>query len=103
MQNPRLIHIACITQSLLVVLFIEIVKIAGQRWSNVDSRLKEKLTQEYTEESDSYKKRILDYEHNLTSDQKESIKQAKLYQSELKDEKYYRKVCALLLSFVEIS
>uniref|UniRef100_A0A1B6KJS9 HMG box domain-containing protein n=1 Tax=Graphocephala atropunctata TaxID=36148 RepID=A0A1B6KJS9_9HEMI len=69
----------------------ELVKIAAERWTNVDSKLKEKLTQQYKDEIINYNKTKFEYENKLSPEDKEKIKRAELHSLDIKEQRRTKK------------
>uniref|UniRef100_A0A1B6FRB0 HMG box domain-containing protein n=1 Tax=Cuerna arida TaxID=1464854 RepID=A0A1B6FRB0_9HEMI len=65
----------------------ELVKIGAERWTNVDSKLRDKLTQQYKEEVINYNKLKTEYESKLSPEDKEKIKRAELHSLDLKEQR----------------
>lgn len=72
------------------------MKVAAQRWNVVDSKLKEKLIQEYAQETVTYNKLKDLYEQNLTPEQIKIMKEATISDHESKEERKIKKVCIYL-------
>lgn len=83
-------------QYLFKTFVIEIVKIAAQKWSVFDPKLKEKLIQQYKEEAIDYGKVLNQYENSLTQEQKTEIKRAHQHSLDVKEIKKTKKVIMIL-------
>lgn len=70
---------------------------AAQKWSTVDSKLKEKLIQQYKEELTDYNKIVNQYENSLSPEQKTEIKRAQQHSLDVKEIKKTKKVCLYFL------
>lgn len=73
--------------------FTEIVREMSVRWEKVDPKVKETFMLEYNKEQEVYAKQRLEYDTQLTVEQKNALKQLRLQKREDKEKRQYRKKC----------
>ncbi|XP_018351305.1 PREDICTED: transcription factor A, mitochondrial [Trachymyrmex septentrionalis] len=52
----------------------ELVKIASEKWAQLDSTIKQNLQMQFHEQYSIYKQKLIDYENSLTNEQKKKLK-----------------------------
>ncbi|GLV39412.1 mitochondrial transcription factor A [Carabus blaptoides fortunei] len=71
----------------------DLVRETALRWEKIEPQVKQKLEAEYKHEHEIYAKERLQYDTQLTDDQKNALKQARIDRLESLEKRKYRKKC----------